>query len=124
MTRTTACSRVRRRADRPGGGGGGDAPTVVADAQATALHADSDSAQARDDRGPRGVFNRPPDFVVEGSVRSTDYDGSSDDLLTAGLGKSGLASAAAPAFANARWRPPRPSCAASPSTTTTAPSST
>ncbi len=83
------------------GGGGGDAPTVVADAQATALHADSDSAQARDDRGPRGVFNRLPDFVVEGSVRSTDYDGSSDDLLTAGLGKSGLASAAAPTFANA-----------------------
>jgi len=31
-----------------------------------------------------------------GAIRSTDYDGSSDDLLTAGLGRTGLASAAAP----------------------------
>lgn len=50
--------------------------------------------------------NRLPDFVA-GSVRTTAYDGTSDDLLTAGLGKTGLASATAPGFAN----PSRPSAA-------------
>ncbi|MGZ2743875.1 D-(-)-3-hydroxybutyrate oligomer hydrolase [Burkholderia stagnalis] len=53
-----------------------------------------------------GDSNRLPDFVA-GSVRTTAYDGTSDDLLTAGLGKTGLASAAAPGFAN----PSRPSVA-------------
>jgi hydroxybutyrate-dimer hydrolase len=42
-----------------------------------------------------------PSFVVKGSVVSTAYDGNSDDLLTGGLGASGLVStAAAPGFAN------------------------
>ncbi|TCW86499.1 D-(-)-3-hydroxybutyrate oligomer hydrolase [Burkholderia sp. SRS-46] len=50
--------------------------------------------------------NRQPDFVA-GSVRTTAYDGTSDDLLTAGLGKTGLASATPPGFAN----PSRPSAA-------------
>jgi hydroxybutyrate-dimer hydrolase len=36
-----------------------------------------------------------------GEVRVTSYDGASDDLLTAGLGKSGLQSASAPAYADA-----------------------
>lgn len=36
---------------------------------------------------------------VQGSVRSASYDGNSDDLLTAGLGASGLAGAS-PVFAN------------------------
>jgi hydroxybutyrate-dimer hydrolase len=36
---------------------------------------------------------------VKGSVRAATYDGNSDDLLTAGLGASGLAGAS-PAFAN------------------------
>jgi len=40
-----------------------------------------------------------PDFL--GSVSSSHYDGNSDDLLTAGVGKSGLQSATAPAVANA-----------------------
>lgn len=44
--------------------------------------------------------NRLPGFV-SGSVRTTAYDGASDDLLTAGLGKTGLGSASAPGFANA-----------------------
>ncbi|KVL08706.1 D-(-)-3-hydroxybutyrate oligomer hydrolase [Burkholderia cepacia] len=44
--------------------------------------------------------NRLPGFV-SGSVRTTAYDGASDDLLTAGLGKTGLGSATAPGFANA-----------------------
>src|SRR5215468_7602194 len=34
--------------------------------------------------------NVRPDFVA-GAIARTSYDGSSDDLLTAGLGKSGLA---------------------------------
>ncbi|HET9975797.1 MAG TPA: 3-hydroxybutyrate oligomer hydrolase family protein [Burkholderiaceae bacterium] len=33
-----------------------------------------------------------------GAIRSTEYDGSSNDLLTAGLGKAGLGAAAAPAI--------------------------
>ena len=40
-----------------------------------------------------------PAFVV-GTPVATTYDGSSDDLLTAGLGKSGLGSATAPAIAD------------------------
>jgi hydroxybutyrate-dimer hydrolase len=52
-----------------------------------------------------GERNRLPGFV-SGSVRTTAYDGASDDLLTAGLGKTGLASTA-PAFAN----PSRPTSA-------------
>lgn len=38
--------------------------------------------------------NAKPSYVT--SVRTTRYDGTSDDLLTAGLGKTGLASAVAP----------------------------
>jgi hydroxybutyrate-dimer hydrolase len=44
--------------------------------------------------------NTLPGFIA-GTPRVTHYDGVSDDLLTAGLGKSGLASATAPGFANA-----------------------
>ncbi len=42
--------------------------------------------------------NAKPEFV--GTVAYTEYNGSSDDLLTAGLGKTGLAGAA-PGYANA-----------------------
>lgn len=45
--------------------------------------------------------NTLPNFVASTSVRTQSYDGNTDDLLTAGLGKTGLASAAAPAVANA-----------------------
>lgn len=44
------------------------------------------------------AVNAKPAFL--GAVSETSYDGNSDDLLTAGLGKTGLASAAAPTFAN------------------------
>ena len=54
--------------------------------------------QAHDGLGARSVFNRLPSFV-HGDVHVTDYDGNADDLLTAGLGKTGLAGAL-PAFAN------------------------
>ena len=43
--------------------------------------------------------NVKPKFV--GTVTKTTYDGASDDLLTGGLGKSGLQAATAPAIANA-----------------------
>ena len=45
------------------------------------------------------VVNVLPSFVA-GSVAQMSYDGATDDLLTAGLGKTGLLAAAAPAFAN------------------------
>jgi len=44
-------------------------------------------------------INVLPAFVVSSSMTTTFYDGNSDDLLTAGLGKTGLAGAA-PGFAN------------------------
>jgi len=51
-----------------------------------------------DEHGPRGLFNRLPAFIA-GDVRVTEFDGNADDLLTAGLGKTGLAGAL-PAFAD------------------------
>lgn len=47
--------------------------------------------------GDGGDLNAKPGYL--GTVRQQSYDGSSDDLLTAGLGKSGLAVATAPSFA-------------------------
>ncbi|MFY7973801.1 MAG: 3-hydroxybutyrate oligomer hydrolase family protein, partial [Rubrivivax sp.] len=41
------------------------------------------------------AVNTRPSFLV-GAVRSASYDGTADDLLTAGLGRTGLASAVAP----------------------------
>ena len=52
---------------------------------------------ACNDRNP--AFNQLPDFI-QGAVLQHDYDGITDDLLTAGLGADGLASATAPAFAD------------------------
>ncbi len=53
-----------------------------------------------DDGGPVPVppdVNVKPAFLTNLSIKS--YDGASDDLLTAGLGKTGLGSAVAPTFA-------------------------
>ncbi len=50
-----------------------------------------------DDQLNVGMANTPntlPSFVVADSVRANYYNGTSDDLLTAGLGKTGLAGAA------------------------------
>lgn len=47
--------------------------------------------------GDGGELNAKPGYL--GTVRQQSYDGSSDDLLTAGMGKSGLAAATAPGFA-------------------------
>jgi hydroxybutyrate-dimer hydrolase len=43
-------------------------------------------------------LNLKPSFI--GAITQTSYNGTSDDLLTAGLGKSGLQSASAPAIAD------------------------
>lgn len=43
--------------------------------------------------------NALPNFI-SGGVRTQTYDGTTDDLLTAGLGKDGLASATPPAISN------------------------
>lgn len=43
------------------------------------------------------TLNKRPDFIV-GDIEHSRYDGITDDLLTAGLGASGLASTTAPAF--------------------------
>lgn len=48
----------------------------------------------------QGDLNVAPSFL--GAVTVTNYDGQSDDLLTAGLGKTGLAAAAAPAYVDPR----------------------
>ncbi len=57
------------------------------------------AAHAVDHDSGHSKLNRLPPFVVAGSLETTVYDGVSDDLLTAGLGKTGLAGAA-PAIAN------------------------
>jgi hydroxybutyrate-dimer hydrolase len=46
----------------------------------------------------KDVLNVMPSYL--GTITSTTYDGQSDDLLTAGLGKTGLAAATAPAYAD------------------------
>lgn len=52
-----------------------------------------------DNGSPDGALNERPDFIL-GTIQRNTYDGMSDDLLTAGLGASGLGSAAAPEFAD------------------------
>lgn len=42
-------------------------------------------------------FNQLPDFI-QGDIQSSQYDGTTNDLLTGGLGASGLGSGTAPAF--------------------------
>jgi hydroxybutyrate-dimer hydrolase len=82
-------------------GGGGDAAT--ADTRATTQTVATDNGRVGDerfDRGPRSLFNRLPGFIG-GEVRKAAYDGTTDDLLTAGLGKSGLASVVPPSYADA-----------------------
>ncbi|MFM0252172.1 D-(-)-3-hydroxybutyrate oligomer hydrolase [Paraburkholderia sediminicola] len=53
------------------------------------------------ENNPPPQANTLPSFITTASVKSQSYDGNTDDLLTAGLGKTGLGSATAPAIANA-----------------------
>ena len=49
--------------------------------------------------GSDADVNQRPTWL--GSIQATSYDGLGDDLLTAGLGKTGLAAPLAPAYADA-----------------------
>ncbi|WP_438394192.1 D-(-)-3-hydroxybutyrate oligomer hydrolase [Caballeronia sp. DA-9] len=75
---------------------------VVAAARITALAAVAVGLVAchGNDDNNGSQTNSLPSFI-SGSVRTQTYDGNTDDLLTAGLGKTGLASASVPAVANA-----------------------
>ena len=55
---------------------------------------------------PSPDLNQAPEGLI-GEIRKAYYDGKSDDLLTAGLGQSGLATNAAPGFGNAGNPSPR-----------------
>jgi len=72
-------------------GGGGDADTATAAAPREEAQHLAPVHFA--------VFNRLPGFI-KGDVRRTEYDGSGDDLLTAGLGQTGLANPVAPGYAD------------------------
>src|ERR1700761_4394874 len=52
-----------------------------------------------DDGGSGSTINVLPSFVVASSMTTASYDGNTDDLLTGGLGKTGLAGDA-PGFSN------------------------
>jgi hydroxybutyrate-dimer hydrolase len=67
---------------------------------ALALGAGLAACHGNDDDNNGSQSNSLPSFI-SGSVRTQTYDGNTDDLLTAGLGKTGLASASAPSVANA-----------------------
>lgn len=64
------------------------------------VHRSIQPASAHTTQAPLQVVNTPPDFLVQDSLVMNEYDGATDDLLTAGLGQDGLASATAPTFAN------------------------
>ncbi|RQR76564.1 MULTISPECIES: D-(-)-3-hydroxybutyrate oligomer hydrolase [unclassified Burkholderia] len=75
-------------------------PASALTAACAAVLATTVLAGCNADDGVKPQANQLPAFVA-GDVRTTTYDGSTDDLLTGGLGKTGLASATPPAFANA-----------------------
>ena len=78
--------------------------SVVVGCVAALAGCGDNSHSARSDAGPPD--GNPPDLYVlpariTNIVGPMTYDGTSDDLLTGGLGKTGLASTAAPGFADA-----------------------
>ncbi|WP_321810185.1 MULTISPECIES: D-(-)-3-hydroxybutyrate oligomer hydrolase [unclassified Burkholderia] len=75
-------------------------PASALTAACAAVLATTVLAGCNGDDSVKPQANQLPAFVA-GDVRTTTYDGSTDDLLTGGLGKTGLASATPPAFANA-----------------------
>ncbi|EHR73644.1 3HB-oligomer hydrolase (3HBOH) [Burkholderiales bacterium JOSHI_001] len=76
-----------------GGGGGSATDSALAQVQSAGRGDDSPPSVESSAR-----WRRVPAFI-QGEIRRTDYDGVADDLLTAGLGQAGLATAA-PTFAN------------------------
>lgn len=80
-------------------------PNAIATSIAVALGLYGAGASAAPSLPGFGHASQPPSFI-KGAIRSQHYDGSSDDLLTAGLGKTGLAGPP-PAYAD----PARPTAA-------------
>ena len=80
------CMGLRRK------GSLGGKVAVVAAAAAMLVACGGDDTEVT--TAPTIEFNAKPAYV--GAVSSKTYDGNSDDLLTAGLGRTGLASAVAP----------------------------
>jgi hydroxybutyrate-dimer hydrolase len=81
-----------------------DVPVAVRSAAvllsaAIAVGAPMSSAWGADDDHDGPAVNALPSFIVASSLRTKTYDGVSNDLLTAGLGKTGLAGPQ-PAIAN------------------------
>ena len=74
---------------------GRERPRLLAILGTVAFAAVSGAAEAKE----AGAEQRPPWFI-NGPVKVTSYDGVSDDLLTAGLGAAGIASATPPAVAD------------------------
>ena len=74
---------------------GRERPRLLAILGTVALAAVSGAVEAKE----AGADQRPPWFI-NGPVKVTSYDGVSDDLLTAGLGAAGIASATPPAVAD------------------------
>ena len=73
--------------------------TLFAASALLALSGNAAAGDSEHERERHGHFNQKPGFIA-GAVRTTDYDGVSNDLLTAGLGAAGLAGAVAPVYAN------------------------
>lgn len=71
-------------------------PRHLAAAVALALLVPASFADDRAGSSNASPWNEKPDFL--GAIRSASYDGDADDLLTAGLGRSSIQSAAAPAL--------------------------
>src|SRR5262245_43064278 len=78
-----------------GGNGGSSSSSSSGDSSSSSgMDGGSDGSGG----GPGDPVNTKPTFV--GAITSTTYDGMTDDLLTAGLGKSGLQSGTAPPLAD------------------------
>lgn len=92
MKRFARTQRLQTLQNMPRTAGLGALAVLVAVTLA-ACHGDDDN-----NGGSGQPTNTLPTFI-SGSVNTQTYDGVSDDLLTAGLGKTGLASATAPSIA-------------------------
>lgn len=92
MKRFARTQRLQTSQNMPRTAGLGALAVLVAVTLA-ACHGDDDN-----NNGSGQPTNTLPTFI-SGSVNTQTYDGVSDDLLTAGLGKTGLASATAPSIA-------------------------
>ena len=87
------------RSRAPGASAFKRASLAIAIAAATTLAACGGGDDNNDNGPPAPELNTRPTNIV-GAVLVQSYDGTTDDLLTAGLGKTGLGAAVGPTFAN------------------------